>query len=101
MKGDPIPPVDPEDFKKCWELRRSSPGGSIDIELYRRRCKPETDAFAAGFRAAALLALLPLIPPDELVSGEPSEALLEEFAQMPLAEGKMVPLPKTRSKGSR
>jgi hypothetical protein len=89
MQGNLVPTVDPEDFKKCWELRRSLVGGSIDIELYRKRCKPTTDAFAAGFRASALLAMLPLIPPEELVNGEPTDAFLEEFARMPL-EGKAV-----------
>jgi hypothetical protein len=99
MRGNRVPTVDPDDFKKCWRLRRSLPGGSVDVEVYRKLCKPETDAFAAGFRASALFALLPLIPSDELVNGEPSDVLLEEFARMPLEEGEPVSLPKIKSKG--
>jgi hypothetical protein len=102
-----IPPVDPEDFKKCWQLRRELEGGSIDLELFRQICKPETDAFAAGFRASTLLAMLPLIPPEELVNGEPSDPLLTEFARMPFEEGKVrfksaeIEVPKIKSLGSR
>jgi hypothetical protein len=83
-----VPPVDPEDLKKCWELRRELGAGSISVELFRQICKPETDPFAAGFRASMLLALLPLISPEQLVNGEPSDALVEEFARIPFEGSK-------------
>jgi len=90
MKG-PIPAVDAEDFKKCWELRRELEGGSIDLELFRSLCKPTTDAFASGIRASCLLTLIQLAPPElasHIQDGAPSDALLKAFAQMPLEAGK-------------
>jgi hypothetical protein len=42
MPGQFVPPVDPEDFKRCWELRREL-DGTIDLELYRQLCKPKSN----------------------------------------------------------
>jgi hypothetical protein len=38
MEARMVPAVDPEDFKKCWQLRREL-DGSIDLECYRQLCK--------------------------------------------------------------
>jgi hypothetical protein len=95
MRGDTVPSVDPDDFKKVWAVRRALVGGSIDVEIFRRICKPSTDVMAAGYRASLLLLLTQSLP-DELtefvLEGEPSDAFLEMFATAALEEGKPLSL---------
>ena len=90
MKGDLISAVDAADFKRCWAIRQTLVGGSIDLEIFRRSCKPDTDARAAGFRVSALQLLIQMLPGEltgHIKDGQPTEALLKAFAQVPLIEG--------------
>jgi len=91
MRGDQLAAVDAADFKKAWEIRQAHPHGAIDVEIFPQHCKPETNAKAAGMRATALMLLIQIAPEDMLkgavVEAQPTEALLEAFADMPLTEG--------------
>ena len=90
MKGDVIPSVDPDDFKRVWEIRISVFGNLIDVEIYRSLCKPETDVRAAEFRASLLLMLTRAMPEqfaEIMERGQLNDAFLSAFANVPLVEG--------------
>jgi len=90
LKGDSVPTIDFGDFKKAWEVRRVCFDGYIDVESVKPLFKPEMSVEAAIFRATMLL-LLTQTMPDELAEfmdhGQPSDAFLAAFAQMPLIKG--------------
>lgn len=50
MITGPLAPVDVEEFKKAWLIRCETSDSSVDAELSRRACKPETDYLAAAYR---------------------------------------------------
>ena len=90
MKGDVISAVNPDDFKKVWEIRISVFGNLIDLETYRSLCKPNTDVRAANVRANFLLKLTCAMPDQfaELMErGQLNDAFLSAFANVPLVEG--------------
>ena len=90
MKGDVIPAVDPDDFKRVWEIYISVFGNLIGVEIYRSLCKPDTDVRAAVCRADLLLTLTRAIPDEfaELMErGQLNDAFLSAFANVPLVEG--------------
>ena len=92
MKGDVIRAVDPDDFKRVWEVRISVFGNLIDEEIYRGLCKPETDVRAAEFRASFLLMLTRTMP-DQFVElmerGQLDDAFLSAFSSVALVEGEV------------
>jgi len=87
MKGDVIPTVDPDDFKKAWEVCRVCFDGCIDLESVKPLFKPDTNAEAAIVRASMLLMMTQTMPnelADVMDKGQPSDAFLTKFAQIPL-----------------
>jgi hypothetical protein len=90
MITGPLASVEPEDFKKAWQIRRETSDSSVDAELFRLVCKPETDYLAAGYRASFLLLLIERFPElmaPFMVNGELSDAFLAAFAAFPLEIG--------------
>jgi hypothetical protein len=93
MKGDVIPAVDPDDFKKIWDIRNSVFGNLIDVEMYRSLCNPDTDAKATIVRANFLFMLTRTFP-DKFAKimerGQLNDAFLSTFANISLVEGEDV-----------
>src|SRR5690349_14392570 len=90
MKGDVIPAVDPDDFKRVWEIRISVFGNLIDEEIFRSLCKLETDVRAAEFRANLLLTLTRALPDqfaEVMERGQLNDAFLSAFSNVASAEG--------------
>jgi hypothetical protein len=93
MRGEVVPSVDPDDFKKVWDVRNSVIGNLIDIEIYRNLCKPDTDAKATIVRANFLFTLTRTFP-DKFANimerGQLNDEFLSTFANIPLIEGEDV-----------
>ena len=93
MRGDVVPAVDPDDFKKVWDIRNSVFGHLIDVEIYRNLCKPDTDAKAKIVRANFLFTLTRTFP-DKFAKimerGQLNDEFLSTFADIPLIEGEDV-----------
>lgn len=86
----PLAPVDKEDFKKVWQLRREFGNSTIDAEIFRRVCKQETDFQAAAHRAVLLSVLLkhyPAFMAPYMTGGDFSDPFLEAFAAFPIEGG--------------
>ena len=93
MRGDVVPSVDPDDFKKVWDVRNSVFGNLIEVEIYRSICKPDTDAKATIVRANFLFSLTRTFP-DKFAKfmerGLLNDEFLSTFANIPLTEGEHV-----------
>jgi len=93
MRGDVVPAVDPDDFKKVWDIRNSVFGNLIDVEIYRSLCKPDADVKATVVRANVLFILTRTLP-DKFAKimdrGQLNDAFLSTFANIPLVEGEDV-----------
>lgn len=90
LKSCLVPIIDPDDFKKIWEVRRVCFGGYIDVDSLKPLCKPDTDVEAAITRATLLLLLTQKFPgelSEFMEHGQPSDAFVTTFAQTPLAAG--------------
>ena len=71
--GEPVPQVDPEDLKKCWQLSHEHPEkqAAIGMCLLEAVCKPGADVQAVSYRAMLLaLVLMPLAEGHPSIAGE-------------------------------
>lgn len=94
--GLPLPPVDPTDMRRVWELwsnvlerqTESSGGVGLDVRFIREQCSQGADPVAVWARVALLGTLLGTGLLDNWRDGDqPNGIVFETLARFPVPEG--------------
>ena len=92
LNEGPIPPVDPADLRRVWQMQRElqarvSGGVLLDNEFYKRACSPGANVEAVWFRVSMLgmMDMLGMLAP-WIHDGVVADAVFKVAATFPMQD---------------